>query len=314
MKIAFLLYPTLSVKVDEDSSFWIMHELIRRGHRVSHFESSDLLWSGGQVRAHLTPSRLDARKGFLPSPRAREAVPLDGMDAVFIRKEPPFNNEYLYALQLLALLKSRTFVLNDPSGIALCNEKLSVLGFHSFAPESLVTSSPEEARSFIRRLGKPVVVKPLDNKAGYGIFLTHSKDKNLGTLLDQAFLMGRRTAIIQRFVPHEKTGDKRILVLNGEPLGCFTRVPSRSDFRANLSVGGSMRRASLSGREKKIVETMAPFLIEQGLYFVGLDVIGGYLSEVNVTSPSGIPEIRALEGKRLEKNISDFIERRSAGP
>lgn len=311
MKIAFLLYPTGLVKVDEDSSFWVIHELVARGHAVSYFESGDLVASGGRIQAWLTGARTDAKKGFLPSPKNKALTPLDSMDAVFIRKEPPFNEEYLYALQLLMGLGSATFILNDPKGIALCNEKMSVLGFPDFAPESYVGNRPDAARDFVRRLGSRVVVKPLDNKAGYGIFMTDPKDKNLSSILDQATLLGKRKVMIQRYIPHDKEGDKRILLLDGEFLGAFTRVPNKSDFRANLSVGGSMRRAVLSTREKELVGQMKPFLKQNGLYFVGLDVIGGYLSEINVTSPSGIPEIRALEGLRLEKKIADFIERRS---
>ncbi len=310
MKIAALLYPTHSVKVDEDSSFWILHELRLRGHRVDCFESKDMVWDGGRLRAYLTPARTDAAKGFLPSPKGRSPVPLDSLDAIIIRKEPPFNEEYLHSLQLLLPLKGKIFMMNDPAGIALCNEKLSVLDYPEFAPESFVADRPSDAIGFIKRLGLRVVVKPLDNKAGHGIFLTEFKDKNLATILDQAMLFGKRKVMVQRYVPHDKAGDKRILLLNGKFLGCFTRVPSRSDFRANLSVGGSMRRATLSARDKKLIDCMTPSLLEKGLYFVGLDVIGGYLSEVNVTSPSGIPEIRALEGKRLEKPIADFIERR----
>ena len=186
MKISFLLYPTGSVKVDEDSSFWIMHELISRGHTVSHFESGDLAASGGRIQAWLTRTRTDAKKGFLPSPKAAALTPLDAQDVIFIRKEPPFDEEYLYALQLLMGVGKKTYVLNDPSGIALCNEKMSVLGFPEFCPESLVTNRPDAARDFVRRLGARAVVKPLDNKAGYGIFLTDAKDKNLASILDQA--------------------------------------------------------------------------------------------------------------------------------
>ena len=308
MKIAFLLYPTASVKVDEDSSFWIMHELARRGHAVSHFESSDLVWSDGAVRAYLTAARTHVRRGFLPSPRSREATPLESLDAVFIRKEPPFDEEYLHTLQLLMRLR-RPFVVNDPAGIALCNEKLMVLDLHAFAPESLVTNRIADALKFLRGLRSRAVIKPLDNKAGYGVFLTHTRDKNLRSLFDQATQLGRRKVIVQRYVPHERTGDKRILLLDGEFLACFMRRPPRSDFRANLSVGGSMHRASLSAREKKLLRAAAPILLRHGLYFAGLDVIGGYLSEINVTSPSGIPEIKALEGRRLEKDVADFIER-----
>ena len=310
MKIAFLLYPTTSVKVDEDSSFWIMHELRLRGHEVCHFESRDLFHAGGRVRAYLTRTKTDAKKGFLPSPKDDQPSALDEFDAVFIRKEPPFDTEYLYALQLLNVLRGRVFVLNDPAGIALCNEKMWALEFGGFAPESLVTPLASEAKSFIRSLRARAVVKPLDNKAGYGIFLTGPNDKNLASMLDQATELGRRRIMVQRYIPHEKTGDKRILILNGEFLGCFARLPASGDFRANLSAGGSMRRAALSMREKKLLEKMAPRLLEHGLYFVGIDVIGGYLSEVNVTSPSGIPELRALEGKKLEKKVADFLEKR----
>ncbi len=186
MKIAFLLYPTAKVKVDEDSSFWIMHELVSRGHRVSYFESRDMRWDGGKLLAPLTPARLDPRKGFLPSPAPEKASDLGSLDAIFIRKEPPFDTQYLYVLQLLELIKSRVFVMNDPAGIALCNEKLSTLQFPGLVPESLVTSDPAVARAFIRSLGKAVVVKPLHQKAGSGILKTDRNDKNLPSLLDIA--------------------------------------------------------------------------------------------------------------------------------
>lgn len=289
-----------------------MHELRSRGHVVSFFESSDLFWASGGARALLTNAKTDVRKGFLPSPRPREATALEDLDVIFIRKEPPFGREYLNALQLLSRLK-KPFILNDPAGIALCNEKLSVLDFPEFAPESLVTEDPLRATKFIRHLRARAIVKPLDNKAGFGIFLTRPGDRNLPSILDQTTRRGTRKVMVQRYIPHEKTGDKRILTLDGRYLGSFTRVPSRGDFRANLSVGGSMRRAALSRREKRMLDGMGPFFERYGLYFAGLDVIGGYLSEINVTSPSGIPEIRALEGKRLEKDVADFIEKRPAG-
>jgi len=309
MKIAFLLYPTHSVKVDEDSSFWIIHELLGRGHKVSLFESADMVWEAGKVRARLRTAKTHPEKGFLPSPRQKGLTPLDALDALFIRKEPPFNEEYLHALQLLLSLRDKVFILNDPAAIALTNEKLSVLDLPGFAPESFVTSDQAAAVSYIKRRGGKFVVKPLNNKAGYGIFLTDKSDKRLGPILDQVSLSGKRQMMVQRYIPHQKTGDKRILLLDGKFLGCFTRVPSPNDFRANLSLGGSMQRAVMTARDKTIVRALGPRLRKLGLYFVGLDVIGGYLSEINVTSPSGIPEIRALEGKRLEKPIADFIER-----
>ena len=310
MKIAFLLYPTAKVKVDEDSSFWIMNELQLRGHVVSYFESSRLCWEGGKLWAPVVTARLDVKKGFLPSSLPKKETDLATMDVIFIRKEPPFDTEYLYALHLLELVKSRVFVLNDPAGIALCNEKLFTLQFERFIPESLVTGQPDVARNFIKKLGKPVVIKPLHQKAGSGILRTDTRDKNLPSMLDIATDSGKKTVLIQRYIPQNAFGDKRILVLNGQPIGSFLRRPPKKDFRANLSVGGSMHRAGLTSSDKKMVDAMAGRLLRHGLYFVGLDVIGGFLSEINVTSPSGIPEIRQLEGKRLERDVADFIERR----
>jgi glutathione synthase len=310
MKISFLLYPTASVKVDEDSSFWIIHELLRRGHEVRTFESRDLFWSEGVLYARLTAARTDARKGFLRAVPDATPTPLASQQAVFIRKEPPFTTEYLYALQLLERLRGRVFVLNDPAGIALWNEKLSILRFPEFVPETCVTSQPSQARAFVRSLGARVVVKTLDNKAGTGIYLTGPRDKNLPTLLDQATAAGQRSVMVQRYLPHDKKGDKRILVLDGEPVGCFVRRPSAADFRANLSVGGSMHRAALDKSDERMLRAVSPALVRDGIFFAGLDVIAGRLTEINVTSPSGIPELHRLEGLRLEKNVADLIERR----
>ncbi|MBI2095423.1 MAG: glutathione synthase [Candidatus Omnitrophica bacterium] len=311
MRLAFLLYPTAAVKVNEDSSFWIMRELSRRGHRVFHFESQDLFAAGGSPHAFLTPSRLDTRKGFLPSEASKTPIDLSRLDCVFIRKEPPFDNGYLYALQLLDLARGKIFILNDPRGIACCNEKIFGLNLQRFSPESLVTENTALAKKFVKNLSTRVVVKPLNNKAGAGIFATFWGDKNLSSLLEIATRGGRKKVLIQRFLTPVGGGDKRILILDGKAIGTFLRKPPRLDFRANLSVGGSMHRASLSKRDRQLVEALAPLLLANGLYFVGIDVIDGYLSEINVTSPSGIPEINALTGVRLERQVADFIESRS---
>jgi glutathione synthase len=310
MNIAFLLYPVHKVKVDEDSSFWMMRELQKRGHSLSYFESKDLFWEGREPKARLHPARLDEKRGFLPSPLARAASRLASTDALIVRKEPPFDEEYLHTLHLLSPLRGRVFMMNDPEGIANCNEKLSVLSFPQFIPETLVTSSADEARTFARRLKREVVVKPLDQKGGYGIFKSRSTDKGFHARLFAATLGGQRQVLVQRFLPECYTEDKRILILDGEILGAFLRKPARGEFRANLGLGGSMHRTALTRRERKLAETAAPWLSERGLHFTGLDSIGGYLGEINVTSPSGIPEMRQLYGSRLERKIAAFIEQR----
>ncbi|HTL70533.1 MAG TPA: glutathione synthase [Candidatus Eisenbacteria bacterium] len=310
MKIAFLLYPVSKVKVDEDTSFWIMHELSRRGHQVFHFESRDLFWRDGSVWARVTRSRTDVRKGFLGAERRVEPVDLGSLDCVFIRKEPPFDAEYLYALQLLETIKSRTFVLNDPAGIAMSNEKLFILDFPRHIPETLVTGDPAEAARFARSLGR-AVIKRLDEKGGLGIFSTSSRDRNLPSLLEQATRFGREKVMVQRFVSADRHGDKRILLLNGEILGAFLRRPSALDFRANLGVGGTLHRAAVTASDRKVVRDLSPVLEERGLHFVGIDLIGRFLTEINVTSPAGIADLITLYQRHAETKVADFIEARA---
>ncbi len=309
MKIAFLLYPTATVRTDEDSSFWIMHELGRRGHEVCHFESRHLFAEPGP-KAFVYRSKMDPRKGFALSSLSPKPSDLFDFDAVFIRKEPPFDNSYLHALQILDLLKGRVFMMNDPRGIAMFNEKLSILHFPELVPATMVTDNPALARNFIDDLKKQVVVKPLHEKAGSGILTARIGDKNLPSILDVATSAGKNKVMVQEFIRVKGLADKRILLLNGEFLGVFARKPAPSDFRSNLSVGGSMHKASLTSEDKRIIDAIAPTLVRNGLYFAGIDVMGPYLTEINVTSPSGIPEINALCGTRLQKKVADFIESR----
>ena len=308
MKIAFLLYPVSDVRIDEDSSFWVIHELLRRGHVVHYFESKDLFYSQGTIQAFLKPTRTDSKKGYLPSPPAAQPTPLRDLDCVFIRKEPPFDNEYLHTLQLLTLIRDKVFVLNDPRGVMFCNEKLFTLEFPELIPETLVSENPKIAERFVLGLGQKVVIKPLHEKSGLGIVMSNPRDKNLPSLLQIATQSEKRQILVQRYVDGEKFGDKRILILNGEPIGAFLRKPPAQDFRANLSVGGRMLCTTLTPRDRQITKRLAPALLQHGLHFVGIDVIGSYLTEINVTSPAGIPECQALYGAHLEKKVVDFLE------
>lgn len=308
MKIAFLLYPTANVKIDEDSSFWIMKELKERGHQVHYFLSEQLFWTSNAPHAFLTKAKLDPSRGYLLSSPNKNASPLASLDCIFVRKEPPFDLSYLYALQLLNEIKKKVFILNDPAGLALSNEKLFSVIFKRFSPESMVTENPFMAERFIKNLRGKAVIKPLDNKGGTGIIATHSKDRHLVSLFNKVSKHGRIKVMIQRFVSASRYGDKRILILNGKILGAFLRRPPAWDFRANLTLGGSMHRAEVTAFDKKLVAKIIPELLARGLYFVGIDVIGSYLTEVNVTSPAGIPEINHFNRTRLEKAVADFIE------
>ena len=311
MKIAFLLYPTTHVKVGEDTSFWIMFEMLRRGHEVFHFESRHLFWQAGEVQATLTASRLDPRKGFLPSSVQKEPQCLSTFQCIFIRKEPPFDNEYLWALHLLELVKDRVFVINDPQGIAMSNEKLFTLFFKKYSPESCATEDVETACRFIQGLRSNVVVKPLHEKGGAGIFFTSARDKNLRSLLSMATEHGKIQVLLQRYVPAERFGDKRILILDGQILGAFLRRPPPYDFRANLSLGASLHKTTVTAQDRRLVEELAPELAQRGLLFVGIDVIGRFLTEINVTSPAGIPDLNLLYKTRVEKKVADYLEKRS---
>ena len=311
MHISFLLYSTSRLKVDEDSSFWMMLELVARGHTVTYFESAHLFWRNGSVQAYVRKPRLHPGKGVLPSPLGPVPQDLSRLDALVIRKEPPFDSEYLNAMQLLLPLKNKIWMVNDPAGILAFNEKLSILRFPKWIAETVVTASPDEALRFARHIGGAVVVKPLDQKGGAGAFKISAKDARFHPSFYAATSGGSQPVMIQRFIPHRVLGDKRIVMLEEKVLGVVLRRPPRHDFRANLSLGATMHRSRLKPREAKIVAELAPVLVENGLYFVGLDVIAErYLSEINVTSPAGIPEIKQLYGRKPEKDFADFMERR----
>ena len=308
MKIAFLLYPTEGIKVREDTSFWIMHELRRRGHRVFHFLSEALFWQGGDARAFVRETRTHAVKGFLPSSLSDKAISLSGMDCIFIRKEPPFDRGYLVALQLLEGIKDRVFVLNDPTGIAMAGEKLFTLNFKRWVPDTCVTEDPEVATGFIRSLGARVVVKPLHLKGGSGVVALSPSDRNLLSILEMSTVQGTEKVMVQRFIDADRYGDKRILILDGKILGTFVRKPSKTDFRANLSRGASLHKSPPTLQDTQMAAEIAPELEKRGLWFVGLDVIGKYLTEINVTSPAGIADLKVLHHTRPETKVADFLE------
>src|SRR3989338_2629818 len=310
MNIAFLLYPTENVKVHEDTSFWIMHELKNRGHKVHYFLSETLFWQNGEPKAFCRESKTHLTKGFLPTPLSSRPIALSQMDCIFIRKEPPFDRYYLYALQILDTIKDKVFILNDPMGIATSGEKLYTLGFKSWIPDSCVTEDPVVAASFIKSIGSRVVVKPLHLKGGGGVFILSPDDRNLSSFLETATVDGSEKIMIQRFIDADRHGDKRILVLNGEILGSFIRKPSKGDFRANLGRGATLHRSVCLPKEKEMIRSMVPDLKKRGLWFVGLDIIGGYLTEINVTSPAVITDLKALYHTRPESKGADFIESR----
>jgi glutathione synthase len=230
-----------------------------------------------------------------------------------MRKDPPFDLTYYFATQLLGLVDPRvTFVLNDPRGLREANEKLYALHFPDVIPESLVSADTARLKGFMESLGGEMIVKPLDGCGGAGVFHVHRGDRNLNAILELSTLNGTRLVMAQRYLPAVREGDKRLIVLAGEPLGAILRVPREDEHRGNIHVGGRVERASVDARDRDICRRMAPRLDADGLYFVGLDVIGGLVTEVNVTSPTGVQEIDRLDHVCLEARVLDFVEDRAA--
>lgn len=318
LKIGFLVDPFATINPAYDTSFALMQECVRRGHAVRCCELNDLIAHHNTVEARLTPCQPDPLRGLKTIGPARQ-TPLSKMDAFFIRKDPPFDMRYVSALYLLDRLNrsgagKRPFFVNDPAGILLTNEKLSVLPFEPFSPASAAGSTPEALNSFLKRPSKlGWVFKPLYYKGGRGVTWVRPRDrKNLAPTIRRLTRNGREPIVCQHYVDHATAGDKRILILDGRIVGAMRRIARKGEFRANLSKGARAAKADVTDHEQRMVKRLSPFLRERGLHFVGIDVLAGFLSEINVTSPSGVPEVNAFSGMRVEEAVLDFVEKRVA--
>jgi len=309
MTFAFVMDPIEGIDIRTDTTFLLMLEAQRRGHRVLYLEPSDLCIEAGRLAADVHPATLQRRAGahFKLGPRRRLVLD-DAVDVVFQRKDPPVDAAYVTTTQLLTLCQ-QALVLNRPSGILAANEKLYALHFPELMPQTVVTKQIDELRAFMEKLGGEMIVKPLAGKGGEGIFHLQTGDRNLSAILEQATRFGSEWVMAQEYLPEIREGDKRIILVNGEPIGAVLRVPQPGETRANLHVGGRAKRTKLDASDLRIVETIAPKLREDGLFFVGIDVIGGQLTEVNVTSPTGIQEINALEGGTREARVIEAVEK-----
>ncbi len=308
LKIGVVMDPIEKINIDKDTTFVLVLEAQRRGHEVFYMELDDLFIRGGTPhsrfrRLHVARATPHYELGDFA------AGALENFDVVLMRKDPPFDMKFFFATHLLSLVDGRkSFVMNDPQGLREANEKLYTLRFPEQIPQTLVTSDMARLKAFMSELGGEMIVKPLDGCGGSGVFYLNQQDRNTNSILELATDNGRRLVIGQRYLAEIRQGDKRIIVLNGEPLGAVLRVPLESETRGNIHVGGQCVKTELTPRDREICAALAPLLIADGLYLVGLDVIGGLLTEVNVTSPTGIQEINALNGVRLENQVIDFIE------
>lgn len=309
LAVAIQMDPIETVNIDADTSFVLAIEAQARGYALYHYLPAHLTLRDGRLRAR--GRRLEVRRelGRHYSLGAFQTLDLATMDVILMRQDPPFDMAYITATHLLEHVHPATLVVNDPASVRNAPEKLFVTRFEGLMPPTLITSDRAEIAAF-REEHEDIILKPLFGNGGAGVFRVTPDDENLNALLEMFTLLYREPLIVQRYVPEVRTGDKRIILVEGEPVGAVLRVPAKGEARANLHVGGVAVKAELTSREREICAAIGPTLREQGLLFVGIDVIGDYLTEINVTSPTGIQEINRLDGANLEAPVWDAIEAR----
>lgn len=310
MKLLFIMDPLARLQIAGDSTFAMMLAAQARKHEIWFCEPRHLGLEHDEPVARAWPVTVRRVTGdhYLLGPQA--GVPLGSCHAVFMRKDPPIDLDYYFATLLLERARGRTLIINDPRGLRECNEKLAILDYPQLCPPTIVTRETVRLRSFLAEQGGEMVVKPLDASGGFGVFHVRKADTNTGAILEQATNLGRRWTMAQRYLPEVRNGDKRILLVDGEPLCAVLRVPAPDDARGNLHVGARAMATKLEGRDRDIVAAVGPRLREAGHFFVGLDVIGGYLTEINVTSPTGIVEANTLDGEEYETKVIQALERK----
>jgi glutathione synthase len=310
MKLLFVMDPLARLQIAGDTTFAIMLAAQARGHEIWFCEPRHLSLEHADAVASAWPVTVRRVVGdhYLLGPQG--TVPLGSCDAVLMRKDPPFDLDYYFATLLLERARGGTLIINDPRGLREQNEKLTVLEYPDLCPPSVVTREASRLRSFLAEQGGEMVVKPLDASGGFGVFHVRRGDPNTGAILEQSTNLGRRWTMAQKYLPEVRRGDKRILLVEGEPLCAVLRVPAADDLRGNLHVGAKPMATKLDDRDIAIVRKVGPRLRERGHFFVGLDVIGGWLTEVNVTSPTGILEANALYGDTYEVKVVEQLERK----
>ena len=313
LTVAVQMDPLDQINIGGDSTFALMLSAQARGHRLFHYLATDLNYSDGHVWTKAHPVTVQRVAG--DHYRFGEPVRLDlgdDADVVLMRQDPPFDLGYITATHLLERIADRTFVVNDPASVRNAPEKVFVLDYARFMPPTLITRSLDEARAFLKEHGE-IVIKPLHGNGGKAIFRVGSDGANLSALIEVFNTAWREPHMVQAFLPDVAKGDKRIVLVDGEVVGAINRLPGEGEIRSNLAVGGSAERTVLTNEEREICAALGPELKRRGLLFVGIDVIGGkWLTEINVTSPTGIVAIENFDGTDVAELIWDAIEARVA--
>lgn len=312
MKIAFQMDPIQSVNIDADSTFRIAEEAQARGHELFFYTPDHLAFQEGKVTArgqYFTVQRVQGQHVDLSDV---QEVDLSDFDVVWLRQDPPFDMHYITTTHLLDLIHPNTLVVNDPFWVRNYPEKLLVLTFPDLTPPTTIARDLETIKAFKAKHGD-VILKPLYGNGGAGVFRLDQNDRNLASLHEVFTGFSREPLIVQKFLPDVSNGDKRVILVDGEPIGAINRVPAKGETRSNMHVGGRPEKVGLTERDLEICAAIGPLLREKGQIFVGIDVIGDYLTEINVTSPTGIQELERFDGISAAEKIWQAIEARRAG-
>jgi glutathione synthase len=309
LKVAVQMDPIQSINITGDSTFAMMLEAQARGHRLFYYQTKTLALGGGSLFATGNDIEVRDEKGNHFSLGEERRADLGQCDVLLMRQDPPFDMGYITATHMLEAIHPKTLVVNDPAEVRNAPEKLFVLNYAQFMPETLITRDPVELAAFRRQHGD-IILKPLYGNGGAGVFRLGESDQNFSALLELFTQTFREPFIAQKYLPDVRKGDKRIILVDGKAVGAINRVPAVNENRSNMHVGGKPEPATLTRREHEICEALGPDLKKRGLIFVGIDVIGDYMTEINVTSPTGIREVKRFGGEDIASLIWDAIEAR----
>ena len=307
LAVAIQMDPIEAIDIEGDSTFVLALEAQRRGHGLYHYLPQHLSLKDSRVYAQMRPLEVRREKGNHFTFGEAQSIDLATMDVVLMRQDPPFDMSYITATHLLEHVHPQTLVVNDPVHVRNAPEKLFVTHFPELMPPTLITSDKREVVAF-REEHKDIIIKPLFGNGGAGVFHLGPEDENINALMELFTDLYREPIIVQRYLPEVRQGDKRIILIDGRPAGAINRVPPKGEARSNMHAGGRAEASKLTGREVEICEAIGPTLQERGLIFVGIDVIGDYMTEINVTSPTGLQELDRFDGRSIEAELWDAIE------
>lgn len=311
LSVAIQMDPISSINIEADSTFMLALEAQARGYRLLHYAAPSLAMEDGRVTALVQPLTVRRKSGDHFTLGDAQRYDLAQADVVLMRQDPPFDMAYITATHLLERIHPQTLVVNDPKHVRNAPEKLFVTLWPHLTPPTVITADAAVLKDFRERQGE-IVIKPLYGSGGAGVFHLRPDDDNFNSLLELFTQQSREPLIAQKYLPQVRQGDKRVILVDGLPKGAVLRVPAQGEARANLHVGGKAQATELTAREMDICAAIGPSLKEMGLIFAGIDVIGDYLTEINVTSPTGIQEINRLSGTRIEADVWNAIEARLA--